>query len=210
MADSKMNDTTSSQDFNESTRYFGRVKWFNNKAGYGFCTVVGDEGDERVGEDIFSHHTGVKVGSEQYKYLVQGEYVQFSLRSSDSTTHPYQAAELVGPWGGKLMCETRNEQRQQRADRDGEEGEDSHDGQYSRPSRDGQYSRPSRDGQSSRPSRDGQSSRPSRDNRNGRPSRGKAVRLQGAGPREGETWTLVREDNKRPRHNHHENNADNE
>ena len=85
MADSKMNDTASSQDFDESTRYFGRVKWFNNKAGYGFCTVVGNEGDERVGEDIFVHHTGVKVGSEQYKYLVQGEYVQFNLRSSDST-----------------------------------------------------------------------------------------------------------------------------
>ena len=111
MADSKMTDTTSSQDFDESTRYFGRVKWFNNKAGYGFCTVVGDEGDERVGEDIFAHHTGVKVGSEQYKYLVQGEYVQFNLRSSDSTTHPYQAADLTGPWGGMLMCETRTSMR---------------------------------------------------------------------------------------------------
>ena len=42
MADSKLADATSSQDFDESTRYFGRVKWFNNKAGYGFCTVVGD------------------------------------------------------------------------------------------------------------------------------------------------------------------------
>jgi cold shock CspA family protein len=186
MADSKMTDTTSSQDFDESTRYFGRVKWFNNKAGYGFCTVVGDEGDERVGEDIFAHHTGVKVGSEQYKYLVQGEYVQFNLRSSDSTTHPYQAAELVGPWGGKLMCETRNDQRQQRAERDGEEGEDHHDGHSSRPPRD------------------------NRNGRNGRPGRGRTVRLQGAGPREGETWTLVREDKKRPRRNYRDNNPDNE
>ena len=183
MADSKMTDTTSSQDFDESTRYFGRVKWFNNKAGYGFCTVVGDEGDERVGEDIFAHHTGVKVGSEQYKYLVQGEYVQFNLRSSDSTTHPYQAADLTGPWGGMLMCETRNEQRQQRAERDGEEGEDSQDGHSSRPPRD------------------------NRNGRNGRYPRGRTVRLQGAGPREGETWTLVREDkNKRPRRNYRDNN----
>ncbi|RZD40794.1 MAG: hypothetical protein CXT73_06225 [Methanobacteriota archaeon] len=191
MADSKMNDTASSQDFDESTRYFGRVKWFNNKAGYGFCTVVGNEGDERVGEDIFVHHTGVKVGSEQYKYLVQGEYVQFNLRSSDSTTHPYQAAELVGPWGGKLMCETRNDQRQQRAERDGEEGEDSHEGHSSRPPRD---------------NRNGRNARPT----NGRPTRGRTVRLQGAGPREGETWTLVREDNKRPRRNYRDNNPDNE
>ena len=70
MADSKLADTASSQDFDESTRYFGRVKWFKNKAGYGFCTVVGDEGDDRVGEDIFVHHTGVKVASEQYKYCL--------------------------------------------------------------------------------------------------------------------------------------------
>jgi len=177
MADSKMTDTTS-QDFDESTRYFGRVKWFNNKAGYGFCTVVGDAGGERVEEDIFVHHTGVKVGSEQYKYLVQGEYVQFTLRSSDSSTHPYQAADLTGPWGGRLMCETRNEQRQQRAERDGEEDEGSHDGR---------------------------SSRPPRDNRNGRSNTrggGRTVRLQGAGPREGETWKLVREDGRKSRQNH--------
>jgi hypothetical protein len=36
------------------------------------------------------------------------------------------------------------------------------------------------------------------------------VRLQGAGPREGETWTLVREDKKRPRRNYRDNNPDNE
>jgi len=181
MTDSKTNDTSSTQDFDESTSYYGRVKWFNNKAGYGFCTVVGDEGDERVGEDIFAHHTGVKVGSEQYKYLVQGEYVQFNLRSSDSTTHPYQAADLTGPWGGKLMCETRNEQRQQRVERDGEDGGHS---------------------------QEGHSSRPQRDNRNGRAPRGRTVRLQGAGPREGETWTLVREDGKRPKRTHRNNQTD--
>lgn len=159
MADSKMADTVS-QDFDESSRYFGRVKWFNNKAGYGFCTVVGDEDDDRVGEDVFVHHTGVQVSSEQYKYLVQGEYVHFNLRSSDSTSHPYQAANLTGPYGGQLMCETRNEQRQQRADK-----EDGEDEQESRSQR--------------------------------RPPRRRTVRLQGAGPREGETWTLVREDNRR-------------
>jgi len=161
MADSKMADTASSQNFDESIRYFGRVKWFNNKAGYGFCTVVGDEGDDRVGEDIFVHHTGVQVGSEQYKYLVQGEYVHFNLRGSDSTSHPYQAANLTGPYDGQLMCETRNEQRQQRADKD--EGDEE------------QYSRNQRRPQQRR----------------------RTVRLQGAGPREGETWTLVREDNRR-------------
>ena len=108
--------TTPSQDFDGTTRYFGRVKWFNNKAGYGFCTVVGETGGARVGEDVFVHHTGMKVSTEQYKYLVQGEYVWFNLRSSDSASHPYQAANLTGLWNGPLMCETRNEQRQQRGD----------------------------------------------------------------------------------------------
>jgi len=159
MSKSSVTDTTSSGDFDESVCYFGRVKWFNNKAGYGFCTVVGSEGDDRVGEDIFVHHTGVKVGSEQYKYLVQGEYVHFNLRSSDSQAHPYQAAELTGLWGGKLMCETRNEQRQQRADREDENDDEQ-----------------------------GSSQQP-------RSSHQRTVRLHGAGPREGETWTLVREDN---------------
>ena len=110
------NTDTSTQDFDTTTLYVGRVKWFNNKAGYGFCTVVGQEGADRVGEDVFVHHTAVTVNSGQYKYLVQGEYVHFNLRSSDSGSHPYQAANLAGLFGGWLMCETRNEQRQQRAE----------------------------------------------------------------------------------------------
>ena len=52
----------------------GRVKWFNNKAGYGFLTV--SSGDEE-GSDVFVHHTAIQVGEEQFKYLVEGEYVEF-------------------------------------------------------------------------------------------------------------------------------------
>ena len=175
MANSKMTDTTS-QDFDDTTTFFGRVKWFNNKAGYGFCTVMGDEGGDRVGEDIFAHHTGVKVGTEQYKYLVQGEYVQFTLRSSDSAAHPYQAADLSGPWGGQLMCETRNEQRQQRSEREGDEGEGNRQNSH------------------------GQSRRQGNGRQNGQ-SQGRTVRLQGAGPREGETWKLVRDDGRNQKTN---------
>ena len=109
-----MADTTStSVNFDESVTYTGRVKWFNNKQGYGFVTVV--IGDKQ-GEDIFVHHSGVRVGEEQYKYLVQGEYVDFSLKTSESTAHPYQATNVTGVNEGKLMCETRNELRSQRAD----------------------------------------------------------------------------------------------
>jgi len=181
MTDSKMTDTTSSQDFDTSTHYLGKVKWFNNKTGYGFCTIIGEAGTDRVGEDIFVHHTGVKVASEQYKYLVQGEYVHFSLRSSDSNTHPYQAADLTGPWNGPLMCETRNEQRQQRVEREGN-GDERHDNH--RDNR-GDGRRDNR-GDGRRDNRGDNRRDNRRDNRGAR-----TVRLKGSGPREEATWTLA-------------------
>ena len=98
-------------------RLTGRVKWFNNRAGFGFITVLSD-GDKKD-EDIFVHHSGIVVESEQYKYLVQGEYVSFNLRTSDNTEHPYQAGHVRGVFSGWLMCETRNALRSTRA----EEGE---------------------------------------------------------------------------------------
>ena len=91
------------------TVFNGRVKWFNNKAGFGFVTVMGTEDKKWSGEDVFVHHSGIKVTDEQYKYLMQGEYVQFNWRDSDTDKHPYQAGEVTGMWGGKLMCETRND-----------------------------------------------------------------------------------------------------
>ena len=94
-----------------STRLTGRVKWFNNKAGYGFITV--SDGDNS-GSDMFVHHSGIMVENEQYKYLVQGEYVTFRLEHTPAGAHEYQAADVSGIYGGKLMCETRREFRQTR------------------------------------------------------------------------------------------------
>ena len=92
----------------------GRVKWFNNKAGYGFLTV--SSGDEQ-GTDVFVHHTAIKVGEEQFKYLVEGEYVEFvCTEATDSSKHKYQASNVRGVNGGKLMCETRNQSRAARGD----------------------------------------------------------------------------------------------
>ena len=106
-----MSDTENTVD--TSTTYLGRVKWFNNRAGFGFVTVL--EGDKKD-EDVFSHHTGISVDSEQYKYLVQGEYITFILRESDNDKHPYQAGNIKGVAGGPLMCETKNDQRQQQSE----------------------------------------------------------------------------------------------
>lgn len=89
-------------------RFTGRVKWFNNKAGYGFITITDGS---KSGTDVFVHHSSIKVDSEQYKYLVQGEYVDFSLSSTKTADHEFQAGEVCGIKGGKLMCETRREYR---------------------------------------------------------------------------------------------------
>ena len=98
-----------------STSTNGRVKWFNNKAGYGFISVSDCETNEE--RDMFVHHSEIRVGESQYKYLVQGEYVEFSISPivrDGKNTADFHATGVRGVNGGKLMCETRNEVRAQR------------------------------------------------------------------------------------------------
>ena len=140
------------------TQVIGRCKWFNNKAGYGFVTVVLPKDNTNFSSDIFVHHSGITVTNEQYRYLVQGEYVSFTLQRMDEGDHEWQATNITGVGGGMLMCETRNEARQNR------EGED-------------------------------EDERPAR---NRKQNAGQRVRLRGEGVRDGEVWTLVKED-RRPR-----------
>lgn len=98
-------DATTS-DVSPVVRLTGQVKWFNNKAGYGFITVnVGDHS----GKDIFTHYTAIRVVNSQYKFLVQGEYVEFDLVKSTSDSHEYQALDISGINGGQLMCEARRQ-----------------------------------------------------------------------------------------------------
>jgi cold shock protein len=89
----------------EQVRIVGSVKWFNNKAGYGFITVVEDV--EQKGEDIFVHFSSIRVADAQYKYLVPGEYVEFVLETSEAGDHKYHAGDITGIKGGPIMCETR-------------------------------------------------------------------------------------------------------
>ena len=84
-------------------KMIGCVKWFNNKAGYGFISLIDGE---QVGKEIFVHHSGIGVNEQQYKYLVQGEYVEFVLSSTKDSQHEFQALNVTGIKGGKLMCET--------------------------------------------------------------------------------------------------------
>lgn len=113
-----MSATTTTQG---QVRRTGCVKWFNNKAGYGFLSVVG--GDSSTPQDVFVHHSAIQVDKDQYKYLVQGEYVEFALSSTEGGEHQWQASDVHGPNGGRLMCETRNEARSARLQHQRETGE---------------------------------------------------------------------------------------
>ena len=103
----------------------GRVKWFNNKAGYGFLTVVSDKVD---GDDVFVHHSAIQSKTEQYNYLVQGEYVWFNKETVANKVHNYQASNVRGVCEGPLMCETRSLNNKVVGAKDNDAKGDSEDG----------------------------------------------------------------------------------
>ena len=76
----------------------GQVKWFNAKAGFGFVTVGS--------EDVFVHHSEIKVGKEQFRYLVEGEYVELNVTKKVGE-EKRQGSEIRGIGGGRVMCEVR-------------------------------------------------------------------------------------------------------
>jgi CspA family cold shock protein len=92
-----------------TNQYVGKVKWFNNKSGYGFVTFI-DSSDFK-GKDVFAHHSSLNVKDEIYKYLVQGEYVEFNVQKMESGNHEYQATNIKGILQNDLMCETRHKNR---------------------------------------------------------------------------------------------------
>jgi len=52
----------------------GKVKWFDNKKGFGFIA-------QDTGQDVFVHHTSI-VG-QGFKTLQEGETVSFEIADSD-------------------------------------------------------------------------------------------------------------------------------
>ena len=53
----------------------GTVKWFNDQKGYGFIKQEG------VAEDIFVHHTAIKM--EGFRTLTPGEAVDFEIKKDE-------------------------------------------------------------------------------------------------------------------------------
>jgi cold shock protein len=52
----------------------GKVKWFDNKKGFGFIA-------QESGQDVFVHHSSIL--GEGYKTLNEGEQVTFDIVASD-------------------------------------------------------------------------------------------------------------------------------
>ena len=52
----------------------GKVKWFDNKKGFGFIA-------QDTGQDVFVHHTSIMGGG--FKTLEEGEMVSFEVIPSD-------------------------------------------------------------------------------------------------------------------------------
>lgn len=56
----------------------GRIKWFDDKRGYGFIEQEG-------GPDVFVHYS--KISGEGYKSLEKGEEVEFEVKEGDKGLH---------------------------------------------------------------------------------------------------------------------------
>lgn len=89
-------------------RFVGRVKWFNNRMGYGFITLTQDSSLRPVRElDVFVHHSNIRPQRSNFRTLVQGEYVEFKLGECTDKKSAVQAEDITGPGGGPLMSDTR-------------------------------------------------------------------------------------------------------
>lgn len=65
----------------------GKIKWFDNKKGFGFIA-------QNSGQDVFVHHSAIL--GQGYKTLNEGEEVSFDIIASDKGLKA-QNVQRVGP-----------------------------------------------------------------------------------------------------------------
>ncbi len=73
----------------------GTVKWFNDQKGYGFIKQEG------VTEDIFVHHTAIKM--EGFRTLAPGEVVEFEVKQDQNglkAVNVVRTGQVNGPEPG--------------------------------------------------------------------------------------------------------------
>lgn len=96
----------------------GRVKWFNSQAGYGFIEMTQADG-EKI--DLFVHHSALTVSGDMFRFLVEGEYVEYVVKHiSKSGEDKITASRVTGIGGGPLQCETRHNRRVSDSKREGQ------------------------------------------------------------------------------------------
>ena len=79
-------------------RVSGRVKWFDNRKGYGFVNRTSDNAE------VFVHHSGLKSANGVFRTLYPGEYVEFDIHHDSQTNRDFAVA-VTGVAGGPLLCE---------------------------------------------------------------------------------------------------------
>ena len=64
------------------TTHIGRIKWFNNKKGFGFLSNC------ETGEDVFIHHSSIHLNEDTlssevniFKTVIEGEYVSYQKKN---------------------------------------------------------------------------------------------------------------------------------
>ena len=87
-----------------SEKNIGRIKWFNNKKGFGFLSNC------ETNEDVFIHHSGISLGEEAlssdvniFKTVIEGEYVSYEKQIDEENRTV--AKNVTGVLGGPLLCE---------------------------------------------------------------------------------------------------------
>lgn len=81
-------------------KHIGRVKWFNNKKGFGFITIISEVNKDK---DVFVHQSNVIPLNSTYRTLSIGEYVSLDISEDDKE----QALQVTGVYGGELQCDVR-------------------------------------------------------------------------------------------------------
>jgi cold shock CspA family protein len=96
-----MHHNNNQMDASISMCAIGQVKWFSEKLGYGFITVI-NTGPEN-GNDYFAHHSEIYPKRSIFKMLTKGEYVSFTIKPSANGGK--QAANVTGVFGHSLLVD---------------------------------------------------------------------------------------------------------
>lgn len=89
------------------SRIIGRVKWFNNKLGYGFISYNSNNYSDKIEKDIFVHWSHLSIPEKEFHTLYQGEYVEFEIipcEGDEKKKQMTQAHNVTGPNNGPLMA----------------------------------------------------------------------------------------------------------